>query len=237
MGTIVNIAAFTVGTNLEDLNVSNAGWSKVTGVGIDNGTGTIRVTNANTPTSAYEGESVTYAYLRTETPGSKTQTVKSVLKKMGAAVGGAVLLLARAQDGDNWIGAYYGDDNTVQLFKSVAGTRSAMTSTTNLTTGLLSSTGDTGTLELEVIYNGVNNTDVKLWWTPNGGSRTQYFTTQNVTDAGLEPIGKVGMWARYSAATSTTGVHFTTFNATDDTAAAALPPPAIRAFPFPILQH
>ena len=236
MAVIVNITAFSVTTDNEDLNASNTGWTKNNNA--TGGTQIFQVTNAASPNSAYPIAVDTTAYYRDETPGSGTQTVKAVMKRISTSGSGqALYLMARCTAaGDDWIGVAFYGDGTAELIKSINGSRTSLGGSAGMT-AFITAAGNTGTIELVVTKNGTNNTDVQMFWTGTDSTRRQVGTTQNVTNSEVDGVGKVGLMARFAATTSTTGLHFTTFYAEDDSSGATGGGPLIGGLVRPILTR
>lgn len=216
MAVIVNITAFGCTTDGESLFVTNPGWT--TNSTSPYGVSVFRTQNAASPVSAYPADGApSLAYTRDEVPGSANQIVRATLRRVGALVTDQFTYIgARMSSGDDHIGVTYcadaaGDTSgVIAMYQCVNGTRTQLGS--NITgVGGLGSVGSTGTLELRV-SGSAPTISVSGWW--NG---VQAGTTQTVTDSTLDAVGFVGMFNRVTQATSTTGVHLTTFYAEDDT--------------------
>ena len=202
MAVIVNLASFT-GTAGQELTAADSGWTRNTSAGL--GSANITVDGAGVALGP-TGSSLSAAYLRTETPGSRNQVVRSTMAHRVSTVDIMHVLLARC-DGSNWVGAYFlRNTPAVFLVKRVSGTRTTITSqaiTVDLNTPYeveLSVTGTAPNILCTVKVDGVTQ------------------ITHTITDAALDLVGNVGIATRaFSSVPGGGEQQFFDFYAEDDT--------------------
>ena len=219
---VVNVTSWSVGSNPEDLITSNTGWTKVTGTGLDSGTGLIRVTNSQSPNGAYPVTASSYGYIYNTEAGSKTQTVIMRMHRFTSATGPYMTAICRYVDANNWIGLQWsGDGSTFRYVKCIAGTRSFPGSYINVPSAM-SANGDYVDCKLVVTYDGSSSATVAAFFSKNGGAYQAAASTTTLTDAEYSGVGKFGLWVYYTvgSTTQTAGQHAVQFYGED----ASIPP-------------
>jgi len=214
MAVIADVT-WTVATPEEFLTTSNAGWA--TSDRAPQGSGVIRVTNSGGVNSAYNRSTTeTFAYLRTETPANKNQTVTLRIRNrsdLGAtAFWHAIARYTNSGEYDsNWIGLSItgGSGRSMQIVKCVGGTRSNV-GAASTDAARMATVGTEGDLTL-VVSGDAPTISVEAKW--DGVTVLGPFT---VTDAALNAVGQVGFLQRtFADDTETTGFHVTRFTGSD----------------------
>lgn len=220
MADIVNLTSIAVGTNGEAFTVSNPGWTANT-TSAPYGSNAALVTAATSPPSAYSAATSAIAGMLYDTaPGSRNITVRTRIQRFGAAGSQVIRALACASpapSGNDYIAARFRADNwQIRIVTAVDG---GLTNVMADTTVAALSAGDYADMELriqDIGSAGSPNWQVSVWYSKNGAALAQVGTTQSITNAVFDQLGRVGFTVE--GATETAGVHLTRFYAADDTA-------------------
>lgn len=206
MAVIVNLASFA-GTNGNSISVADANWVKHPNFT----SGDMLVYSGRARQSAAAN---TNAFYRSETPASANQIVEVDVYNTGAADLTPVGIAARmSTTASTFILAQF-YNATIKVFKFVGGTATQIGSNITVTNP---AAGATTKLRLEVSGTSPSITVGVSW----GGT---VVLTQTVNDTNLDAAGRVGFRCGTGTNVSdTTGWHFSSFYAADDSAAGTLP--------------
>lgn len=210
MAEIVNITTWA-GSPGEEVTVSNSGWTRSSSSPF--GTADTVLDSGTTALDAVRGGtsgSGSYAYLRTETPGSANQNVRIGLVTEGTPFNDSSIFALARVSSNNWIGAFYvpNSGGTVYLRYCIGGTITTPASVTSV--GALSGTAKN--LELRV-SGSAPAISAEVWF-----DGSQVIAPQTITSASLNAAGAVGFWTRpLGGGTENQGIRMTTFYAEDDT--------------------
>lgn len=208
MTTIVSLSSYT-GTNGQLLSAADANWSLHPLY-----TGTAQIYNAG----VRQTNTTNALYLRSEVPVSANQTVRAFVKANSLITGQVVNVIARCSDTLNtfFLAQFlYSGGGQVKLFKFENGTATQLGTTQTVTAP---SVGTSKSLQLDVSGSSPNISLTVTW------DGTAVISLTNQTATGLDGAGKVGLrfGSSTTAPTDTTGFHFTSFFASDDTVAGGL---------------
>lgn len=217
MATIVNITTVAVTSDGEAFTTSNSGWTANT-ASPPYGANAPLVTNGTSPNSVYNtATSGISGMLYNSVPASSNITVRVRFKRFGAVGTPVIRCLACATaGGDDYLTARFRGDNwQIRIAKAVNGAVSTVMTDTNVT-----SLADTDYADMELRINntgspGSPNWEVSAWYGKNGAAVAQVGTTQTITDAVFDQIGRVGF--TIDGVAQTTGIHITQIYAEDDT--------------------
>jgi hypothetical protein len=217
MAVIVNLGTVSVGSDGEAFTVSNSGYTGQT-TSPPYGSNAPLVTNGTSPNSIYNAStSSIMGMLYDVEPGSRTIIARVRIKRFGSAGSSVIRVLACATSGgDDFIAARFRSDNwQVRIPKVVNGSATTVLADTNVT-----ALSDTHYADLELRIDdtgspGSPSWQVSAWYGVNGAAVSQVGTTQTITDAVFDQIGRVGF--QIEGVAQTTGVHITQFYAEDDT--------------------
>ena len=214
MTVLVNLTSIIVGTNNEDFNVSNTGWTKKTTPAGSFESAALLVSNAASPNSAYLGATGPSAgYILDAAPGSTTQTVKATIKRPGTITGNYRMQLFARETSGAYISLQTNSDNwSIELITCLSNGNRTTVSNFGSTNAIWNS-GNTRELEMRV--SGVSpNVQVQCWLDGVQLGSTATLAANTAWDA----VGKVGFGIRGGVPNNdpANGMHFVGFYAADD---------------------